>query len=104
MKEVALDGSDQAKSAAGGERIRKRDVLMNYVRGVAGAVTDTLSKSVSPAGAIFNAERQKKYQGWLFETVNTSKAVSFFIARRDKGADDLTPFDQTRKQLKVPCV
>ena len=107
MKEVALDGSDQAKPSVVGERTRKRDLLLNYVKGVAGAVTNTISKSVSPAGAVFNQlslERQKNYQGWLFETVKTSKAVAFFIARRDKESDNLHPFDQTRKQPKVPSL
>lgn len=104
MKEVALDSSDQLKSTFVGERVRKRDMLMNYVKGVAGAVTDTISKSVAPAGSIFNqlsAERRKNYQGWLLETVKTNKAVAFFIARREKGEENLPPFEQTRKQPKV---
>jgi hypothetical protein len=104
MKAVALDGSDQSKSVSG-DRIRKRDVLMNYVKGVAGAVTDTISKSVVPAaGSIFNQlspERRQNYQGWLLETVKTNKAVAFFIARREKGEENLPPFEQTRKQPKV---
>jgi hypothetical protein len=104
MKEVQLDGSDQSKGIAAGERLRKRDMVMNYVKGVAGAVTDTISKSVSPAGAMFSqlsADRQKNYQGWLLETVKTSQTVAFFLARRQKGEEELPPFDQTRKQPKV---
>jgi hypothetical protein len=104
MKEVQLDGSDQSKGNAVGERLRKRDMVMNYVKGVAGAVTNKISKSVSPAGTIFSqlsAERQKNYQGWLLETVTTNKTVAFFLARRQKGEEDLPPFDQTRKQPKV---
>jgi hypothetical protein len=104
MKEVQLDGSDQSKGNVAGERLRKRDMVMNYVKGVAGVVTDKISKSVAPAGTIFSelsAERQKNYQGWLLETVKTSKTVAFFLARRQKGEEDLPPFDQTRKQPKV---
>ena len=33
MKEAALDSSDQLKSTFVGERVRKRDMLMNYVKG-----------------------------------------------------------------------
>ncbi len=104
MKDVKLDGSDQSKGNVSGERLRKRDMVMNYVKGVAGAVTDKISKSVAPAGTIFSqlsAERQKNYNGWLLETVKTNKPVAFFLARRQKGEEDLPPFDQTRKQPKV---
>jgi len=38
------------------------------------------------------------------ETVKTNKTVAFFLARRQKGEEDLPPFDQTRKQPKVEVV
>jgi hypothetical protein len=102
-----LDGSDQSKGGVAGERLRKRDMVMNYVKGVAGAVTDQISKSVAPASTMFSqlsAERQKNYQGWLLETVKTSKTVAFFLARRQKGEEELQPFEQTRKQPKVQAM
>ena len=101
MKEVKLDASTKAPA----EPLRKRDRVLNYVKSVAGVVTESLSKTVVPAALPLQemfVQRQQRYTGWLLEKVKTKGAVGFFLARQgDQAPGALSPFEETKKREKV---